>query len=132
MSHAGQEYHWAVEAVINGSPTPIVENSEFQTPLPPSRSSSSFTSVTVLTRGVEAHNNEGHNRLLDSQINAIASTFANKPIHSDNPIAVNISAAVRTLVTGVSTLATFIFAFAALGLFCLGLQLLFQKVTKTS
>ncbi|MGL5193966.1 MAG: DUF3082 domain-containing protein [Chroococcales cyanobacterium] len=61
---------------------------------------------------------------------AIASTFAHKPIHSDNPITVNISAAVRTLVTGVSTLATFIFAFAALGLFCLGLQLLFQKVTK--
>ncbi|MCT7954132.1 DUF3082 domain-containing protein [Laspinema palackyanum] len=63
---------------------------------------------------------------------AIASTFANKPIHSDNPIAVNISAAVRTLVTGVSTLATFIFAFAALGLFCLGLQLLFQKFTQKS
>jgi hypothetical protein len=61
---------------------------------------------------------------------AIATTFAHKPIHSDNPIAVNISAAVRTLVTGVSTLATFIFAFAAFGLFCLGIQLLFQKLMK--
>ncbi len=63
---------------------------------------------------------------------AIASTFASKPIHSDNPITVNISAAVRTLVTGVSTLATFVFAFAAFGLFCLGIQILFQKIMQKS
>ncbi|QIZ73028.1 YncE family protein [Oxynema aestuarii] len=73
MLTAGQEYYWAVEAVINGSPTPVVEDSQFKTPLPPSPSSSPFTSVTVLTRGVEPQNDEEHNRLLNSQINALAS-----------------------------------------------------------
>jgi hypothetical protein len=38
--------------MINGSPTPVVENGQFKTPLPPSRSSSLVTSVRVLTSGV--------------------------------------------------------------------------------
>lgn len=59
---------------------------------------------------------------------SIAQTFAHKPIHSNNPIAINISTAVRTLVTGVSTLGTCVFAFAAFGLFCLGIQLFLQKM----
>jgi hypothetical protein len=60
---------------------------------------------------------------------SIAETFASKPIHSTNPTAVNISIAVRTLVTGITTLGTFVFAFAAFGLFCLGIQLIFQRLT---
>lgn len=47
---------------------------------------------------------------------SIAQTFANKPITSTNPTAINISAAVRTLVVGISTLATFVFGFIAAGL----------------
>jgi len=58
---------------------------------------------------------------------AIATSFANKPITSDNPIAVNISAAVRTLVQGMVTLGTGVFGVAALGLTLLGIQLLFKK-----
>ncbi len=61
---------------------------------------------------------------------AIARTFANKPIHSDNPIAQNIASAVRTLVLGISTLGTFIFAIAALGLMALAVQLFFRQLAK--
>lgn len=47
---------------------------------------------------------------------SIAQTFANKPIASTNPTAINISAAVRTLVVGISTLATAVFGIVAAGL----------------
>lgn len=58
---------------------------------------------------------------------SIAASFANKPIVSDNPAVVNISAAVRTLVTGIVALGAGVFGIAALGLTALGLQLLFKK-----
>jgi Protein of unknown function (DUF3082) len=61
---------------------------------------------------------------------AIATTFATKPIHSDNPMVVNISSAVRTLVVGVVALGTGIFGIVALGLLALAVQLLFQQLTK--
>jgi hypothetical protein len=61
---------------------------------------------------------------------AIATTFATKPIHSDNPMVVNIASAVRTLVVGVVALGTGIFGIVALGLFALGVQLLVQKWMK--
>ena len=47
---------------------------------------------------------------------SIAQSFANKPLASTNPTALNISVAVRTLVVGLSTLATTIFGVIALGL----------------
>ncbi|MEB3178307.1 MAG: DUF3082 domain-containing protein [Nostocaceae cyanobacterium] len=61
---------------------------------------------------------------------AIATSFANKPIHSDNQLALRISSAVRTLVLGVATLGTGIFALVTLGLLALAIQLLFQGLTK--
>jgi hypothetical protein len=57
---------------------------------------------------------------------SIADSFANKPLPNGR-IATNIAIAVRTLVVGMSTLATAIFAIATLGLIALGIQLLFQK-----
>ena len=60
---------------------------------------------------------------------AIATTFANKPIHSDNQIVINIGSAVRTLVVGVVALGTGIFGIAAVGLLALAGQLLIQKLT---
>ncbi|NJL91189.1 MAG: DUF3082 domain-containing protein [Coleofasciculaceae cyanobacterium SM2_1_6] len=57
---------------------------------------------------------------------AIATSFATKPIISNNPIAQNISAAVRTLVVGGSTLATGIFAIAAFSLVLLAIQVALQ------
>ncbi len=61
---------------------------------------------------------------------AIATNFANKPVHSNNPLVHNISAIVRTAVVGVMMMGTGIFGVVCLGLLALGLQLLMQKVTK--
>ncbi|MDX2213500.1 MAG: DUF3082 domain-containing protein [Oculatellaceae cyanobacterium bins.114] len=58
---------------------------------------------------------------------SIAQTFATKPLPSGNAVAVNIAIAVRTLVVGMSTLATSVFAIATLGLVALGIQLLFKR-----
>lgn len=59
MLTAGQKYHWAIEAVINGSPTPIVKDSQFKTPqaVQPSIDGNAFSSITVLTRGLEVQPN---------------------------------------------------------------------------
>ena len=59
---------------------------------------------------------------------SIATTFANKPIVTDKVWTANIASAVRTLVVGGSALATFVFAFAAIGLLALAFQVLFQKI----
>ncbi len=59
---------------------------------------------------------------------SIAQTFARKPLTSTNPIAQNISAAVRTLVVGVSTLATAIFGIVAVGLVALAIQVTIQQL----
>ena len=59
---------------------------------------------------------------------AIATTFANKPVTSDNPTVVNLSAAVRTLVVGIVALGAGVFGIAALGLFLLGIQLIIKKL----
>ena len=61
----------------------------------------------------------------------IAANFAAHPFRSQNYIAVNISVAVRTLVTGMFALATGVFAIAALGLLGLGIQTLLQKLRGT-
>lgn len=62
---------------------------------------------------------------------AIARSFASKPVPTGNITTINIAVAVRTLVVGLSTLATCIFAISALGLVALGLQLLFQKLRQS-
>lgn len=69
---------------------------------------------------------------LYSLTTSIAQTFAAKPLHSDNPVAVNISAAVRTLVLGVSTLATCVFGLVALALVALAVQVFIQQLTRKS
>ncbi|MFB2979216.1 DUF3082 domain-containing protein [Microseira sp. BLCC-F43] len=61
---------------------------------------------------------------------SIASNFASKPIQSDNFTVVNITVAVRTLVVGVSALATGIFGLIAIGLAALGIQVLFNPPAK--
>ena len=61
---------------------------------------------------------------------AIASTFAKKPITSDNLLVIKIGSAVRTLVVGVASMATFIFGFVAIGLILLAIQLIIQGFQK--
>ncbi|MGK7929015.1 MAG: DUF3082 domain-containing protein [Spirulina sp.] len=58
---------------------------------------------------------------------SIASTFAQKPLPTTNQTALNIAIAVRTLVVGLATLATAIFAIAAIGLLALAIQTAFSK-----
>lgn len=59
---------------------------------------------------------------------SIAQTFANKPLASANSTAIRISVAVRTLVVGMSTLATTIFAVIALGLVLVSIVVLVQQL----
>lgn len=61
---------------------------------------------------------------------SVATTFANKPISSDNSMVVGITTAVRTLVMGMVALGTGVFGVAALGLAALGVQLLLKKDTE--
>lgn len=68
---------------------------------------------------------------LYSLTSSIAQTYATKPINSSSPIAINIASAVRTLVVGASTLATFIFALAAVGLVALAGQIILQRLKET-
>lgn len=62
---------------------------------------------------------------------SIAQTFANKPLASTNPTAIRISVAVRTLVVGMSTLATTVFGVIALGLILVSVVVLVQQLKKT-
>ncbi|WP_088890398.1 DUF3082 domain-containing protein [Leptolyngbya ohadii] len=62
---------------------------------------------------------------------SIITSFAAKPLSSTNMLAARIGAAVRTLVVGISTLGTGIFAIAAVGLLALGIQLVFKQLRRT-
>lgn len=61
---------------------------------------------------------------------SIAQSFAAKPLHSNNVLVLNITVAVRTLVVGVSMLATGVFALVTIGLIALGIQLFIQQLSK--
>ena len=61
---------------------------------------------------------------------SIAQTFANKPLASTNPTALNISVAVRTLVVGVSTLATTVFGVVGAGLVAVSIYVSIQQLKK--
>lgn len=58
----------------------------------------------------------------------IAQSFAEHPFTSDNQTALKIAIALKTLVVGLSTLATGIFCIAALGLSALSIQILWQNL----
>ena len=60
---------------------------------------------------------------------AIATTFAAKPVMSDNTVVLNISVAVRTLVVGIVALGAGVFGITAVGLFLLGIQIMIKKLT---
>ncbi len=62
---------------------------------------------------------------------SIAHTFATKPLTSTKPIVLRIGSLVRTLVVGMASLGTFIFAFVAFGLILLAIQLTLRKIKST-
>ena len=57
---------------------------------------------------------------------AIAQTYATKPVTSTNPLVVNISVAVRTLVVGIVALGTGLLGMVTVGLILLAMQLSLQ------
>lgn len=61
---------------------------------------------------------------------SIVVTYSNKPVNVDNEFALRISSMVRTLVIGVTALATCIFAMVALGLLGLAIKLILEKNKK--
>ncbi|MBD2439592.1 DUF3082 domain-containing protein [Nostoc sp. FACHB-110] len=67
---------------------------------------------------------------LYSLMMAIATSFASKPVHSNNELVIKITSAVRTLVVGIVALGSGIFGIVALGLVALAVQLLVQQFSK--
>ncbi|MGA9380977.1 MAG: DUF3082 domain-containing protein [Phormidium sp.] len=59
---------------------------------------------------------------------SIAQYFVDRPVHSSNYLVVNITSAVRTLIIGISTLATGVFSLIALGLLALAIQVTIQQL----
>ncbi|MGB8700327.1 MAG: DUF3082 domain-containing protein [Thermosynechococcaceae cyanobacterium] len=59
---------------------------------------------------------------------AMVQSFAQHPVLSHKTVVINLTAAVRTLVVGLATMATGIFAIAALGLVALAIQTLVRQV----
>lgn len=59
---------------------------------------------------------------------SIAHAFANKPVSSTNQTAIRITLAVRTLVVGLSTLATTLFTIIGLGLMAAAIYVSVQKL----
>jgi hypothetical protein len=53
-------------------------------------------------------------------------TYADMPIKFNNPMAANIASTVRTLIMGITTLATFVFLMVTIGLWALGIKLIFE------
>lgn len=100
------------------TPTPT----ENLTPATPSRQSTPLRCFTgALISGSLAI-------ALYSLTSSIARSFASKPLPTGNVTTTNIAVAVRTLVVGMSTLATAIFAISTLGLVALGIQLLILQL----
>jgi hypothetical protein len=62
----------------------------------------------------------------------IAQSFATHKIQSTSQIVQRISAAVRTLVVGMTTLGMGVFGLAAIGLFLLAMQILIQRRNQSS
>ena len=61
---------------------------------------------------------------------SVVHTYAAKAVTSSNPIVVNLTAAVRTMVMGVVALGTGVFGVVAIGLFLLGIQVTIQSLRK--
>ncbi len=55
---------------------------------------------------------------------AIITTYVTMPINFNNPMAIRIATTVRTLVMGLTVLATFLFAMVTVGLIALGIKLI--------
>ncbi len=64
-------------------------------------------------------------------LNSVVQTYAVKTVTSTNPVVINLTAAVRTMVMGIVALGTGVFGVVAVGLFLLGIQVTVQSLRKT-
>ena len=62
--------------------------------------------------------------------NSVVQTYAAKAVTSTNPVVVNLTAAVRTMIMGIVALGTGVFGVVAIGLFLLGIQVTVQSLRK--
>ncbi|MEM7595772.1 MAG: DUF3082 domain-containing protein [Cyanobacteria bacterium P01_A01_bin.83] len=62
--------------------------------------------------------------------NSVVQTYATKAVTSTNPVVINLTAAVRTMVMGIVALGTGVFGVVAVGLFLLGIQVTIQSLRK--
>ena len=63
-------------------------------------------------------------------LNSVVQTYATKAVTSNNPVVVNLTAAVRTMIMGIVALGTGVFGVVAIGIFLLGIQLTVQNMRK--
>ena len=61
---------------------------------------------------------------------SVVQTYAAKTVTSSNPIVINLTAAVRTMVMGIVALGMGVFGVVAIGLFLLGVQVTIQSFRK--
>ena len=59
---------------------------------------------------------------------SIVVTYTTMPIKFNNPMAVRIASTVRTLIMGLTILATFLFGMVAIGLIALGIKLIIEEM----
>lgn len=59
---------------------------------------------------------------------SIVQTYATKPVTSTNPVVINLTMAVRTMVIGIAALGTGVFALVGVGLFLLGIQVTVKEL----
>ena len=93
----------------------------------PTEAAASEQQVTTLRCFVGSVVSGGLSYAIYLLFNSISQTYAAKPLVMNSPLALRLGVAVRTLVTGIVALGASVFAFVALGLFLLGIQLLVQR-----
>ena len=60
-------------------------------------------------------------------LNSIVQGFAAKTVTSSNPLVIKLTSAVRTMIMGVTALGMGVTGLIAIGIFLLGIQVMFQK-----
>lgn len=63
-------------------------------------------------------------------MNSIVQTYATKAVTSTNPVVINLTIAVRTMVIGIAALGTGVFGLVAIGLFLLGIQVTIKSLSQ--
>jgi hypothetical protein len=59
---------------------------------------------------------------------SVVLTYSTMPIKFNNPMAIRIASSVRTLIMGVTTMATFVFLMVTVGLMALGIKLMIENM----